>query len=245
MDQLKGKTALVTGGSSGIGLATARRFVDEGARVYLTGRREAELDSAARDLGTSAVPVRSDVSEEADLDQLFERVKLDGQGLDVVFANAGGGEFASLDELTPEGFDRTFMTNVRGTVFTVQKALPLLNESASIVVTGSSSARRGIPSFGAYSASKAALGQFVRVWAAELSPRGIRINTIVPGTTDTPGLRGLNPDDQDAMLKQLAGATTLGRVAHPEEIAASVLFLATNESSFVTGTELTADGGER
>lgn len=245
MDQLNGKTALVTGASSGIGLATARRFVDEGARVYLTGRREAELDSAARDLGPNAVPVRTDVSQGADLDQLFDRIKQDGHGLDVVFANAGGGEFAALDELTPEGFDRTFMTNVRGTVFTVQKALPLLNDSASIVVTGSASAHRGIPSFGLYTASKAALGQFVRVWAAELSPRGVRVNTIVPGPTDTPGLRGLAPDHQDAMLQQMAEATTLGRVAHPEEIAAAVLFLATNESSFVTGTELVADGGER
>lgn len=245
MEQLKNKTALVTGASTGIGLATARRFVDEGARVYLTGRREAELDSAARDLGPSAVPVRADVSDTADLERLFERVKLDGQGLDVVFANAGGGEFAPLDELTPEGFDRTFAINVRGTVFTVQKALPLLNDSASIVVTGSSSARRGSPGSGVYSASKAALGQFVRVWAAELSPRGIRVNTIVPGSTDTPGLRGLSPNDQDAMLQQFADATTLGRVAHPEEIAAAVLFLATDESSFVTGAELTADGGER
>ena len=244
MDQLKGKTALVTGGSTGIGLATARRFVAEGARVYLTGRREAELDSAARDLGPSAVPVRTDVSDAADLEQLFERVKLDGNGLDVVFANAGGGEFAALAELTPEGFDRTFATNVRGTVFTVQKALPLLNDSASIVVTGSSSASRGIPGFGVYSASKAALSQFVRVWAAELSPRGIRVNTIVPGPTDTPGLRELNPDDQDAMLKQFADSTALGRVAHPDEIAATVLFLATNESSFITGAELIANGGQ-
>ena len=245
MNQLKGKTALVTGASTGIGLATAQRFVDEGARVYLTGRREAELNSAAHDLGPSAVPVRTDVSDTADLEQLFERVELDGQALDVVFANAGGGEFAALDELTPEGFDRTFMTNVRGTVFTMQKVLPLLNDSASIVVTGSSSAHRGVPSFGVYSASKAALGQFVRVWAAELSPRGIRVNTIVPGPTDTPGLRGLDPDNEDAMLQQFADATALGRVAHPEEIAAAVLFLATDESSFVTGTELVADGGEK
>lgn len=244
MDRLKGRTALVTGGSTGIGLATARRFVDEGARVYLAGRREAELDRAARDLGPCAVPVRTDVSRDADLERLFERIERDGQGLDVVFANAGGGEFASLDELTPEGFDRTFMTNVRGTVFTVQRALPLVNESASIVVTGSSAAHRGVPRFGAYSASKAALGQFVRVWAAELSPRGIRVNTIVPGSTDTPGIRALDPENQDAMIEQLADGTSLGRVARPDEIAAAVLFLATTESSFVTGAELVADGGE-
>ena len=245
MDQLKDKTALITGGSTGIGLAAARRFVDEGARVYLTGRREAELDSAARDLGPRATAVRTDISDTADLDRLFDRIKQDGHGLDVVFANAGGGQFAALDELTPEEFDRTFTTNVRGTVFTVQKALPLLNDSASIVVTGSASAHRGIPSFGLYTASKAALSQFVRVWAAELSPRGIRVNTIVPGPTDTPGLRGLSPDYQDAMLKQMAEATALGRVAEAEEIAAAVLFLASDASSFVTGTELTADGGEK
>lgn len=246
MGLLDGKTALVTGASTGIGFATARLFTDEGARVYVTGRREAELDAAARALGPNAIPVRSDVSDPQDLDRLFEVVASAGTGLDVVFANAGGGELATIDELTPEGFDRTFGINVKGTVFTVQKALPLLNPGASIVVTGSTSAHRGTPGFGVYSASKAALRQFVRVWAAELAPRGIRVNTIVPGPTDTPALRGLAPDEATVapLLQQLAASTTLDRLADPSEIAAAVLFLATAQSSFVTGSELFADGGE-
>ncbi len=246
MGQLDGKTALITGASTGIGLASARRFIAEGARVYLTGRRQAELDAAARELGPAAVPVRSDVSDPQDLDRLFEAVAAGGTGLDVVFANAGGGDLATLDELTPEGFDRTFGINVRGTVFTVQKALPLLNPGAAVVVTGSTSAHRGNPGFGVYSASKAALRQFVRVWAAELAPRGIRVNTIVPGPADTPGLRGIATDEASvpALLEQMAGSTTLARVANPDEIAAAVLFLATDQSSFVTGSELFADGGE-
>src|SRR3954467_2050238 len=173
MGQLDGKTALVTGASTGIGLATARRFAAEGARVYITGRREAELADAARETG--AIPVVGDVSDPADLDRLFATIADAGAGLDVVFANAGGGDMAPLAELTPESFDRTFGINVRGTVFTVQKALPLLNPGASIVVTGSSSAHSGVAGFGVYSASKAALRQFTRVWAAELAPRGIRV----------------------------------------------------------------------
>jgi NAD(P)-dependent dehydrogenase (short-subunit alcohol dehydrogenase family) len=242
MGQLDGKTALVTGASTGIGLAAARRFVAEGARVFITGRREAELDAAARETG--ATPVAGDVSDPADLDRLFEVAAAAGTGLDVLFANAGGGDgLATIAELTPDSFDRTFGINVRGTVFTVQKALPLLNAGASIVVTGSSSAHRGYPGFGVYSASKAALRQFVRVWAAELAPRGIRVNTLVPGPTDTPGLRGISPDDV-ALLKEMAGATALGRVGEPGEIAAAALFLATAQSSFVTGSELFADGGE-
>jgi NAD(P)-dependent dehydrogenase (short-subunit alcohol dehydrogenase family) len=246
MGQLDGKTALVTGASTGIGLATARRFVAEGAKVYITGRREAELNAAAQALGQSAVPVRNDVSDPQDLDRLFEVVTAGGTGLDVVFANAGGGELATIDDITPEGFDRTFGVNVKGTVFTVQKALPLLNPGAAIVVTGSTSAHRGTPGFGVYSASKAALRQFVRVWAAELAPRGIRVTTIVPGPTDTPGLRGIVPDEASvaSLLQYQASATTLGRVGDPDEIAAAVLFLATSQSSFVTGSELFADGGE-
>jgi NAD(P)-dependent dehydrogenase (short-subunit alcohol dehydrogenase family) len=246
MGQLDDKTALVTGASTGIGFATARLFIDEGARVYITGRREAELDAAARALGPNAIPVRSDVSDPQDLDRVFGAVASAGTGLDVVFANAGGGELATIDELTPEGFDHTFGINVKGTVFTVQKALPLLNPGASIVVTGSTSAHRGTPGFGVYSASKAAVRQFVRVWAAELAPRGIRVNTIVPGPTDTPALHGLAPDEATVapLLQQLAASTTLDRLADPSEIAAAVLFLSTAQSSFVTGSELFADGGE-
>lgn len=247
MGQLDGKTALVTGASTGIGLATARRFVAEGARVYITGRRETELNAAAGELGPSAVPIRSDISDANDLDRLFATVVADGTGLDVLFANAGGGDgLATIDDVTPESFDRTFDINVRGTVFTVQKALSVLNPGASIVVTGSTSARRGTPGFGVYSASKAALRQFVRVWAAELAPRGVRVNTIVPGPTDTPGLRGIGPDEAStaALLDYSAHSTVLARIAEPDEIAAAVLFLASPQSSFVTGSELFADGGE-
>jgi NAD(P)-dependent dehydrogenase (short-subunit alcohol dehydrogenase family) len=246
MGQLDGKTALVTGASTGIGFATARRFIAEGARVYITGRRQAELDSAASALGPNAVPIRSDVADPQDLDRLFDAVAAGGAGLDVVFANAGGGELATIDEITREGLERTFATNVGGTVFTVQKALPHLNPGATIVVTGSTSAYRGSPGFGVYSASKAALRQFVRVWAAELAPRGVRVNIVVPGPTDTPGLRGLASDEAAValLLGQQADNTTLARVADPDEVAAAVLFLSTPQSSFTTGSELFADGGE-
>jgi NAD(P)-dependent dehydrogenase (short-subunit alcohol dehydrogenase family) len=246
MGQLDGKTALITGASTGIGLATARRFIAEGARVYITGRREAELEAAAAELGPNAIAVRNDVSDLQDLDRLFEVIAAGGTGLDVVFANAGGGDLATIEEITLENYEQTFGINVRGTLFTVQKSLPLLNPGATIVVTGSTSAHRGTLGFGVYSASKAALRQFVRVWAAELAPRGIRVNTIVPGPTDTPALRGLVPDEASAaaLLQQLADSTPMSRVADPAEIASAVLFLATSESSYMTGSELFADGGE-
>jgi NAD(P)-dependent dehydrogenase (short-subunit alcohol dehydrogenase family) len=246
MGQLDNKTALITGGASGIGLATAHRFVAEGAHVFITGRRQAELDRAAEVLGDHATAIRSDVADLDDLDRVFAAVTDRGHGLDVLFANAGGGAFANLAELTPAEFDKTFTINVRGTVFTVQKALAVLNEGASIIVTGSSSASKGVVSFGVYAASKAALSSFARTWAAELSPRGIRVNTLVPGPTDTPGLRGLapHPDQASGLLDQLAAGVPLGRVAATEEIANAVLFLASDQSSFVTASELFADGGE-
>lgn len=247
MGQLADKTALVTGGSTGIGLAAAERFVAEGARVYLTGRRKPELDAAAEALGDRAIAIQNDVSDLDDLDSLFRRIADDGNRLDVLFANAGGGEARQpLDTLTPESFDHTFGINVRGTVFTVQKALPLLNDGGSIVLTGSSSASRGEPGFGVYSATKATLRQFGRVWAAELAPRRLRVNTVVPGPTDTPGLRGLagDPSEVAGMLDGMARSTPLNRLADPAEIANAVLFLASDQSSFITGSELFVDGGE-
>jgi NAD(P)-dependent dehydrogenase (short-subunit alcohol dehydrogenase family) len=247
MGQLATKTALVTGGSTGIGLASAKRFVEEGAHVYVTGRRQAELDSAVAVLGDNATAIRSDISELDDLDRVFGIIEAGGKGLDVVFANAASGDpIRTLADLKPEGFDKTFDIVVRGTVFTVQKALPLLNEGASIMVTGSSSAHRGSIGFGVYSAAKAALRQFTRVWAAELAPRGIRVNTITPGGTDTPGLRGLAPDpgQEQGFLDHLATGIPLGRLAQPTEIANAVLFLASSQSSFITGSELFVDGGE-
>ncbi|WP_275006209.1 SDR family NAD(P)-dependent oxidoreductase [Promicromonospora iranensis] len=246
MGQLTGKVALVTGASTGIGRATAERFIAEGAHVYLTGRRKLELEAAAESLGDRAVAIQNDISDLDDLDRLFGRIADDGNRLDILFANAGGGEAEQpLDSLTPEAFDHTFGINVRGTVFTVQKALPLLNEGGSIVLTGSSSASRGIAGFGVYSATKAAIRQLSRVWAAELAPRGLRVNTLVPGPTDTPGLRGLaGPGQVGALLDDMARSTPLGRTADPAEIANAVLFLASDQSSFITGSELFADGGE-
>ena len=245
MDQLAGRTALVTGGSSGIGFATAARFVAEGAEVFITGRRQAELDKAADELGGRVTTVRGDVSDLADLDRVYAAVAARGTGLDVLFANAGGGEFARLEDLTPEQFDSTFSINVRGTVFTVKKALPLLNPGASVIVTGSTAASRGTPAFGVYSASKAAIYQFARVWAAELAERGVRVNTIVPGPTETPGLLGLAPPGEGkALIDAEAGRLSLGRPGRPEEIASGALFLASNQSSFMTGSQLFLDGGE-
>jgi NAD(P)-dependent dehydrogenase (short-subunit alcohol dehydrogenase family) len=245
--QLDSKVALVTGGSSGIGFAAAERFVAEGARVYITGRRQEELDAAAAILGAGATAIRSDISDLDDLDRLFRAIEDDGNHLDILFANAGGGDsLATIADLTPASFDATFGINVRGTVFTVQKALPLLHEGASIIVTGSTSASRGNPGFGVYSASKAALRQFTRVWAGELAPRGIRVNVLVPGPTDTPGLRSIaaEPAQVDQLLAGMAASVPLARVAQPQEIANVALFLASDQSSFMTGSEVFADGGE-
>jgi len=241
MGQLDGKTALVTGASSGIGLATARRFIAEGARVFITGRREEALAAATHQLGERAIPVVGDVSDPADLDRLFSEVSATGAGLDVVFANAGIGELATIDDIEPARLQYIFAVNVGGTVFTVQKALPLLNAGATIVVNGSSSAHRGTPGFGVYSATKAALRQFVRVWAAELTPRGFRVNIVIPGPTDTEGLREAAPE---GVMGHLATTTSLGRLGRADEIAAAVLFLSTTQSSFMTGSELFVDGGE-
>lgn len=244
MSQLSGKTALVTGGTSGIGLATAQRLAAEGAHVFLTGRTQERVDAAAATIGDGATGVASDITEVADLDRLADVIRQHGHGLDVVFANAGGGEFATLEEETPEHLADTFNRNVGGTVFTVQKMLPLLNEGASIVLAGSTAASRGVPSFGAYAASKAAIRSFGRTWAAELVGRKIRVNTIVPGPIETPGLKGLAPSGQhQALLDGEAATVPMGRIGHPDEIASVVVFLASDASTFMTGSEIFVDGG--
>ena len=246
MGQLTGKTALVTGGSSGIGLATAQRFAAEGAHVFITGRNQTTLDAAVSTIGAQATGIRSDVSNLDDLDKVADAIAARGRGLDVVFANAGGGELAALPDITVEQFTNTFNINVGGILFTVQKVLPLLNSGASVVLTGSSSAYGGTPAMGVYAASNAAIPQLGRTMAAELVGKGIRVNTVVPGPVETPGLKGLAPSGQEqALLDAQAANVPMGRVARPEEIAAAVLFLASDESSFITGTELFVDGGER
>lgn len=246
MGHMDSRTALVTGGSSGIGRAIATRLVSEGAHVFVTGRRESELDAIAAELGDGVSAMRSDVSDLEDLDRLYAAITERGKGLDVLVANAGGGTFAELADLEPDAFDHTFGINVRGTVFTVQKALPLLNPGASIVVTGSTSAARATASFGVYSASKAAIRQFSRVWAVELAERGIRVNTVTPGPTETPGLAGLasDPDESRALLEREASRVPLGRLGRPSEIADAVVFLSSPQASFITGSELFVDGGE-
>jgi len=243
---LTGRTALVTGGTSGIGLASAQRLAAEGAFVVVTGRRQEALDAAVATLGDAGLGVRADTASTEDLDRVFAAVAERGQGLDVLHVNAGGGTFSTLADSTPEHVDETFGTNVRGTLFTVQKALPLLNDGASVIVTGSTASPGGTPAFGTYGATKAALSSFVRTWAVELAPRRIRVNAVVPGPTATPGLAGLAPagDASQALLDQLASTVPLGRLVEPAEVAAAVLFLASDEARMVTGAELLVDGGQ-
>lgn len=240
---LNGRTALVTGGTSGIGLAVVRRFVEEGAHVVLTGRRQAQLDAVAAELGDAVTVVRADASDPAEVRALFEAVAARGTGLDAVHVNAGGGAFKPLADVTAEDVDAAFATNVRGTTLTVQGALPLLNEGAAIVVTGSTAASGTERNFGLYGGSKAAVATMTRTWAAELAPRGVRINTVIPGPTETPGLKGLAPGHEDALLEQIASGLPFGRVLRPEEVAAVVLFLVSDQSSGMTGSEVVVDGG--
>jgi NAD(P)-dependent dehydrogenase (short-subunit alcohol dehydrogenase family) len=246
VNQLSGKTALVTGGTSGIGLAAAQRLAAEGAHVFLTGRRRSGVDEAVASIAAGVTGVQGDITDADDLERLAGAIRDHGKGLDVVFANAGGGEFASLADETPEHLLDTLTRNVGGTVFTVQKVLPLLNEGASIVLAGSTAAYAGVPAFGAYAASKAAIRSLGRTWAAELVGRKIRLNTVVPGPVETPGLRGLAPSGQEqALLDGEAANVPLGRLGRPDEIASAVVFLASDQSSFMTGTELFVDGGSR
>lgn len=243
----RSRTAVVTGGSSGIGLASAVRLADEGAYVFVTGRREAELEAAVRTIGAErATAVVGDVSKLEDLDRLYEAVRARGAGLDVVVANAGIGEFVTLEQTTEEHVDRTFAVNVRGTLFTVQKALPLLNEGASIVLLGSTAGDRGVAAFGAYSASKAAVRSFARTWSTELKDRGIRVNVVSPAWIETPGGTAAFGDEETAraVKRNVAATVPKGRMGQPEEAAAVVAFLASEESSYVVGANLYADGGE-
>jgi len=243
--KLTGKIALVTGASSGIGLAAAKRFVAEGAFVFITGRRHKTLDNAVKSIGSNVTAVPGDVSNLADLDRLFETIKKQKGHLDIVFANVGWGEFVPLGQITEEHFDKTFNANVKGLVFTVQKALPLLRDGSSIVLNASITSSTGTPAFSIYSASKAAVRSLARCWALDLKSRNIRVNVVSPGPIDTPGLRTLAPTkEQIPQFKaEIAANIPLGRIGEPEELASAVLFLASDESSFVNGIELFVDGG--
>ncbi len=243
MGKLDGKVALVTGGNSGIGLAAAKRLVADGAYVFITGRRKSELDAAAREIDRNVTAIQGDVSKLADLDRLFATVKEVKGSLDVLFANAGIAEAAPLGEISEELFDRTFGINVKGTVFTVQKALPSLRDGASIILTSSVVGSRGLPNVSIYSATKAALRSFARTWTTDLKNRRIRVNVVSPGTIDTPGLRGLRKTDTDGLNELYVGRIPLGRLGRPEDIASAVSFLASDDASYVSGIELFVDGG--
>jgi NAD(P)-dependent dehydrogenase (short-subunit alcohol dehydrogenase family) len=245
MGRLESKIAVVTGANSGIGLATAQLFAREGATVFMIARRQRELEAAVQTAGVNARGVVGDVANLADLDRLYDTVRREAGRIDVLFANAGGGSFLPLGDITEDHFDRIFAINVRGMLFTVQKALPLLSLGASIILTGSTSASTGIPHFSVYSASKAAVRSFARGWSLELGSRRIRVNVLVPGSTSTPGWHGLTAsEEEDRQMQELTNAATpLGRLGTPEEQASAALFLASDESSFVNGSELFVDGG--
>jgi NAD(P)-dependent dehydrogenase (short-subunit alcohol dehydrogenase family) len=239
-NQLNGKVAVVTGASSGIGLAASKRFAEEGAQVFITGRRQAELDKAIAEIGHGAVAINGDVSKLTDLDRIYSEIQAKAGRIDVLYANAGFYEFGTFGEITEEHFDKTFNTNVRGLLFTVQKALPLLSKGASVIMTGSIASLKGFQSFSVYNATKAAVRSFARSWIVDLKPREIRINVLAPGHTQTPGLDGLLNDEHKA---HVAGETPLGRLATGEDMANAALFLASDQSSFITGIELFVDGG--
>lgn len=242
---LENKTAVVTGAGTGIGLAIAKRFAAEGAHVFITGRRKEVLDDAVAEIGGSVQAIRADSSNLADLDALYRAVEERGKGLDVVVANSGGGTVAPLGEITEEQVDATFATNVKGVVFTVQKALPLLNENASVIITGSTTSTRVAPGMSVYAATKAAVRNFARTWALDLKGKSVRVNVLSPGPTRTPGLLGLaEPAAQQAMLDMFEADVPLGRIGDPAEIAGAALFLASADASFVNGVEFFVDGGQ-
>jgi NAD(P)-dependent dehydrogenase (short-subunit alcohol dehydrogenase family) len=237
--KLHGKVAVITAGTSGMALATAKRFVAEGAYVFITGRNPERLDKAVKDIGRNVTGVQADSSKLADLDRLYETVKKEKGRIDILFASAGEGSFASVEEVTEKHFDETFNTNVRGTLFTVQKALPLFNNNGSIILNGSIAGIKGSPRFGVYGASKAAVRSFARTWLLELKDRGIRVNVVSPGPIDTPGLDFFGEEGK----KALTAGIPRGTMGRPEEIAAAVTFLASDDASFVNGIELFVDGG--
>jgi NAD(P)-dependent dehydrogenase (short-subunit alcohol dehydrogenase family) len=243
MGKLDGKVALITGGNSGIGLATAKRLVADGAYVFITGRRQSELDAAAAEIGRNVTAVQGDVSQLADLDRLFARVKEIKGRIDILFANAGVAEGAPLGAVSEELFDRMFDTNVKGTLFTVQKALPLLSDGASIILTSSIVASKGPANRSVYSATKAALRSFARTWTTDLKTRKIRVNVVSPGAIDTPGLRGVAKTDGEGLNELYRDRVPLGRLGRPEDIANAISFLASEDSAYVTGIELFVDGG--
>jgi len=243
--KLEGKVALITGGNSGIGLATAQRFANEGAYVFITGRRQNELDAAVRQIGKQATGVQGDVSNLADLDRLYATVKREKGRIDVVFANAGSGTLAPLGAISEELFDTTFGTNVKGLLFTVQKALPLLRDGGSIILNASIVASKGLEAASVYSATKAAVRSFARCWTVDLKARKIRVNAISPGPIETPGYDNLGLSEQqiEEFKKNIVATVPLGRMGSADEIAKAALFLASDDSSYVTGIELFVDGG--
>jgi len=245
MSKLDGKVAVITGGSSGIGLATAKKFVAEGAYVFITGRRQSELDKAKALIGRNVTTVAGDASVMEDLDRLYRTVKETKGRVDILFANAGLVEHQTIDVVTPEHFDKTFAINVRGVLFAVQKALPLMGKGGSIILNASIVAVKGLPAHGVYAATKAAVRSFARTWTMELKDRGIRVNSLSPGATDTPIIDSqfTSKDQADNARANFAQATPMGRLGRPEELASAALFLASEDSSYITGIDLQVDGG--
>jgi NAD(P)-dependent dehydrogenase (short-subunit alcohol dehydrogenase family) len=245
MSKLNGKVALVTGGNSGIGLATAKLFASEGAHVYITGRDQSKLDSAVKEIGSNVTAVQLDVTNLKDFDRLYEKIKTEKAKLDIIFANAGVFNYAPVESITEEHYDGIFDSNVKGLVFTVQKTLPLLPDGASIILNGSIVGSKGLASNSIYSASKAAVRSFARTWTTDLKARHIRVNVVSPGPIDTPALRDLynSTETGKQRMANISNIVPMGRMGTPEEVAKAVLFLASGDSSYITGIELFVDGG--